>query len=94
MDDKKVVKPRNQSLILDNREKLSVSGVIDVESFNDESIITITDLGALIIRGAGLHINKLNLESNELVVEGDIYSLEYTDGDYAKSKSFFGKMFK
>lgn len=94
MEEKKVTKPRNQTLILDNREKLSVTGVIDVESFNDESIITITDLGALIIRGAGLHINKLNLENNELVVEGEIYSLEYTDGDYAKSKSFFGRMFK
>ncbi|MHB8063132.1 MAG: sporulation protein YabP [Ruminiclostridium sp.] len=94
MDDKKITKPMNQTLLLENREKLCVSGVVDVESFNDQSIIAITDIGVLIIRGAELHINKLNLESNELVVEGDIYCLEYSDGDTGKSKSFFGKMFK
>jgi len=94
MDEKKITKPKNQTLLLENREKLSVSGVIDVESFNDQSIIAITDVGVLIIHGSELHINKLNLESNELIVEGDIFSLEYSDGETGKSKSFFGKMFK
>jgi sporulation protein YabP len=94
MEEKKINKPMKQTILLENREKLCVSGVIDVESFNDQSIIAVTDIGILIIRGTELHINKLNLESNELVVEGDIYSLEYSDGDTGKSKSFFGKMFK
>ncbi len=94
MEEKKTIKPKNQTLILDNREKLSVTGVVDVESFNEENIIAVTDIGVLVIRGTELHINKLNLDSNELVVEGDIFSLEYTDGENTKSKSFFGKMFK
>ncbi len=94
MDDKKMVKPKNQSLVLDNREKLSVTGVVDVESFNEENIVAVTDLGILIIRGTDLRINKLNLDINELIVEGDIFSLEYSDSDNTKSKSFFGKMFK
>jgi len=94
MDEKKIAKPMKQTLLLENREKLCVSGVVDVESFNDQSIIAITDIGVLIIRGAELHINKLNLDSNELIVEGDIASLEYNDGETGKSKSFFGKMFK
>ncbi len=94
MEEKKTIKPMNQTITLDNREKLSVTGVIDVESFNEESIIAVTDLGVLIIRGTELHINKLNLDSNELVVDGDIFSLEYSDGETGKSKSFFGKMFK
>ncbi|WP_024832392.1 sporulation protein YabP [Ruminiclostridium josui] len=94
MEDKKTVKPMNQTITLDNREKLRVTGVIDVESFNEESIIAVTELGVLIIRGAELHISKLNLDSNELVVDGDIFSLEYSDGETGKSKSFFGKMFK
>lgn len=94
MEEKKITKPKNQTLLLENREKLCVSGVIDVESFNDQSIIAVTDLGVLIVRGTELHINKLNLDSNELIVEGDIYALEYSDGETGKSKSFFGKMFK
>ncbi len=94
MEEKKIVKPKNQTLLLENREKLCATGVVDVESFNDQMIIAITDLGTLIIRGAELHINKLCLESNELVIEGDIFSMEYSDGETGKSRSFFGKMFK
>ena len=94
MEEKKITKPKSQTLLLENREKLCVTGVVDVESFNDQNIVVITDLGVLIIRGEELHINKLNLESNELIVEGDIFSLEYSDGETGKSKSFFGKMFK
>ncbi|EGD48404.1 sporulation protein YabP [Ruminiclostridium papyrosolvens DSM 2782] len=94
MEEKKTVTPMKQTITLDNREKLCVTGVVDVESFNEESIIAVTDLGVLIIRGTELHINKLNLDSNELVVDGDIFSLEYSDGETGKSKSFFGKMFK
>ena len=94
MEEKKIAKPINQTLLLENREKLCVTGVVDVESFNDQSIVAITDMGVLIVRGSELHINKLNLDSNELIVEGDIFSLEYSDGESGKSKSFFGKMFK
>ncbi len=94
MEEKKNVKPKNQTILLENREKLCITGVVDVESFNEQSIIAITDIGILIIRGAELHITKLSLESNELIIEGDIFSLEYSDGDNIKSKSFFGRMFK
>lgn len=94
MEEKKIIKPKNQTLLLENREKLCVSGVTDVESFNDQSIVAITDIGVLIIRGGELHINKLCLDTNELIVEGDIFSLEYSDGEAIKSKSFFGRMFK
>jgi len=94
MEEKKITKPKSQTLLLENREKLCVTGVIDVESFNDHSIVAVTDMGVLIIHGSELHINKLNLDSNELIVEGDIFSMEYSDGETGKSKSFFGKMFK
>lgn len=95
-DKNKVSKPKPQNLILENRERLSVSGVIDVESFNDECVIVDTELGVLIIRGEDLHINKLNLDSSELSVDGDIISCEYSDREGSKSKGlgFFGKMFK
>lgn len=95
-EEKKVTKSRIQNLILENREKLSVSGVVDVESFNEDSIIIDTELGTLVIRGEDLHINKLNLDSSELIVEGDIISCEYSDRDGSRSKGmgFFSKMFK
>ncbi len=96
IDDKKAPKPRAQNIILENREKLNVSGVIDVESFNDESVIVDTELGLLIIRGYDLHINKLNIESSELGIEGEIASMEYSDreGSRGKGGGFFARMFK
>jgi sporulation protein YabP len=96
IEEKKVSKPKVQNLILENREKLSISGVIDVESFNDESVIVDTELGILVIRGVDLHINKLNIDSSELSVEGDIISCEYSDkeGSRSKGSGFFARMFK
>lgn len=96
IEEKKITKPRVQNLILENREKLSVSGVIDVESFNDECVIVDTELGILVVRGEDLHISKLNLDSSELNIEGDICSCEYNDRDGSRSKGsgFFSRMFK
>lgn len=97
MDDGKVNKSKVsvQNLILENRERLSLSGVVDVTSFNEDSIILETDLGTLIVKGQDLHINKLNLDNAELVVEGEIDSCTYSDKEF-KSKSFslFSNLFK
>lgn len=95
VEDKKTMKPKVQNLILESRERLSITGVIDVESFNDECIIVDTELGVLAIRGEDLHISKLNLDSSELNVEGDIISLEYSDTEGSRGKGgFFGRLFK
>lgn len=94
IEDKKVPKPKIQNLILENRERLSISGVIDVVSFNDESVVVDTELGMLVIRGADLHINKLNIDSSELGVEGEIISCEYSDRDSRSKGGFFARMFK
>jgi len=96
VEEKKISKPKVQNIVIENREKMSVSGVIDVESFNDECIIVDTELGMLVIRGEDLHINKLNLDSSELSVEGDIISCEYSDRESSRSEGmgFFSRMFK
>jgi sporulation protein YabP len=94
-EDKKISKPRVQNLILENREKLSISGVIDVESFNDECVIVETELGTLIVKGIDLHINKLNIDSSELGIEGDIVSCEYSDRESrSRGGGFFARMFR
>jgi sporulation protein YabP len=96
IEEKKVSKPKVQNLILENRERLNISGVIDVESFNDENVVVDTELGILVIRGMDLHINKLNIDNSELGIEGDIISCEYSDkeGSRSKGSGFFARMFK
>jgi sporulation protein YabP len=91
-DDKKVVKMPH-SVIMEDRKKLSVSGVTDIESFDEQTIIAITDLGELTIRGWNLHITRLNLEQTELLVDGEISSLTYTDVR-PQAKGFFAKVMR
>ncbi|MFZ5986555.1 MAG: sporulation protein YabP [Bacillota bacterium] len=94
IEDKKVAKSGVQNLILENREKLSISGVLDVESFNDETVVVDTELGLLVIRGEDLHINKLSIDNSELSIEGYIISCEYSDKDGKSKGGFFAKMFR
>lgn len=61
-----------QNLILENRGKLSISGVLDVLSFDDQVVILETELGLLTVKGENLHINKLSIDTSEVIVEGDI----------------------
>jgi len=95
MEEKKMTKTIPQNLVMENREKLSVTGVLDVTNFNTESVTLDTELGGMVIKGEDLRISKLNLENFEMVIEGKIVSCVYNDEyDSRKGWSFFGKMFK
>ena len=61
------------------REQLSVSGVEDVDRFDDTCIVMTTADGTLIVTGEELHIGKLSLDGGELHVDGRIASLSYED---------------
>ena len=67
-------------LELTGRERLTVSGVEDVERFDETGIVMSTGAGILVVTGEGLHIGKLSLDGGELHVEGRIDSMTYEDG--------------
>ena len=84
-----------QNLILENRGKLSISGVLDVLSFDDQVVIVETELGLLTVKGDNLRINKLSIDTSEVIVEGEIYNLAYSENDLdKKSSGLLGKIFK
>ena len=66
-------------IILEEREQLAVSGVEEVESFDENIIIMDTSRGTLVVRGEGLHIEKLSLDGGDLKVEGMVESLSYEE---------------
>ena len=68
-----------QNLILENRNKLSISGVKDVMSFDDQVVIMETELGLLTVKGENLKINKLSIDTSEVIVEGEINVLSYSN---------------
>ena len=84
-----------QNIVLENREKLSISGVLDVLSFDDQVIVVETELGLLNVKGDNLRINKLSIDTSEVIVEGEIYSLFYSENNInKKGTSILGKIFK
>ncbi len=84
-----------QNLILENRGKLSISGVLDVLSFDDQVVIVETELGLLTIKGENLRINKLSIDTSEVIVEGDISYMAYSNKEMEKGKgSIISKIFK
>ena len=91
-EEKKGMLPHN--IVMESRKSLSVSGINDVDSFDEQTIVAYTNMGELTIKGFGIHINKLSIETGDLFVEGEIYSLSYSDNEKSKGKSLFSQLFK
>ena len=84
-----------QNLILENRGKLSISGVNDVLSFDDQVVIVETELGLLTVKGENIRVNKLSIDTSEVIVEGTISYLAYSNKEIDKNKSsIISKIFK
>ena len=81
------------SLYLENRNGLKLTGVTDVDSFDEESDTAYTDYGCLTVSGTGLHVEELNLESGLLEVTGEIVALVYSNRT-EKSKNVFKRLFQ
>lgn len=75
-------------LTIDRRAKATLSGVTDVESFDEHAVILHTHGGRLIVTGSGLHVSSLQLEEGRLLLEGAIDSAAY-DGPSGKRKGGF-----
>ena len=81
------------TMVVEDCKRLSVSGVTDVESFDEETVALATELGELLIHGYDLHINRIDVESGDLSLEGEIISLTYTDNQ-PQTGGFFGRLFR
>lgn len=82
----------NQNIIIEDRKKLTLSGVKDVISFDDETLLLETVLGRLTVKGAGLHIVNYDTASGDLFAEGKIYAAVYTSDE--KNGGFFSRVFR
>ena len=82
---------KKHTLNLDNREKLSLSGVDDVSGFDENLIVLSTTLGALTVRGDGLHIDRIDLEAGQLEVRGKIRELSYDEA--VRESGFWARLF-
>lgn len=80
-------------VVLEERGALSVSGVEEVERFDENEIVMSTSRGTLTVRGENLHIEKLSLDGGDLKVEGSVDSLTYEDAGGERG-GFLARLFR
>ena len=92
-EDKKVFK-KAHNIIVESRKNVTITGVMDIDSFDEESVVLFTELGELAIKGVNLHINKIDVNSGDLTMEGEIESISYSEGGPQKGTGFFSRLFR
>jgi sporulation protein YabP len=83
---------RPHTLTIEGRSRAVITGVTDVDNFNDTMIVMNTSAGAMTLIGSALHISRLNLDDGQLLVEGQIDALEYDER--ARGKGGLSRLFK
>lgn len=83
-----------QNVILENRKKLTLTGIRDVLSFDDEIVVVESELGLLNIKGSDLRVNKISVETGDVIVDGTIRAIEYSDKDIGPKQGLMSKIFK
>ncbi len=67
------------SLSLQQRQKLSVTGVTEVISFEENAVVLSTELGTLVVQGHGLQLKTLSVDGGDVAVEGQVSALIYEE---------------
>ena len=89
------IEDKKSSVVLENRKKISITGVNEVISFNDEVIILTTNLGTLTLKGKDLKMNKLDVQNGDIMITGKINSFVYLEKDSLKNKdSILNRLFR
>ena len=88
--------PKNPNIphnvIIEGREKISISGVLDVESFDENEILLETSCGSMAVVGEDMRVDKLSIETGDIVIEGRIVCIEYNDKKTGR-QSLWSKLF-
>ena len=85
---------KRHTLILEDRKSLSLSGITDVDSFDEKAVCLYTETGELTIQGRELHIDSMSVESGDLTITGDIWAVIYGDRDRKGPLSALGRLFR
>ena len=92
MQDKTIKKDHN--IIIENRKSMSVSGITDVDSFDEKAICLYTQLGELTVQGSSLHIDSMSIETGDMTISGEIRSLIYGDEQRRHPLTALGRLFR
>ena len=86
---------KKHSISMKNRESLTITEVDDVESFDEEKVVVYTSMGVMTVTGADFRIHKLNVDDGQLVIEGMIDEIKYSEShDRSRQGGFFSGLFR
>lgn len=85
---------REQTISLINRQKLTITGVTDTDKFDEGKVLLYTCMGELLVKGRELRVSSLSVETGDMVIEGEISSIQYGDSKVTSPMSLFGKITK
>ena len=84
------------SVVIEDRSRIKINCVDDVESFNEEKAVVYTSMGVMVITGYNFKVSRLNVDDGRLEIEGEIDKLEYTEAPESRDVGggFFGRLFR
>ena len=85
---------KDHNIIIENRKSMTVSGITDVDSFDEKAICLYTQLGELTVQGRELHIDSMSVETGDMTITGDIWAVIYGDRDRKGPLSALGRLFR
>ena len=89
------IEDKKSILMLENRKKLTLNGVIEVVNFNENQILLNTDVGTMVVKGQELKMNKLDVQNGDVVITGKVDSFVYTnDKSKLKKDSIISRLFR
>lgn len=82
----------NHKIIIDERKRLEISGIKEVKSFDDETIVLVSVMGKITVKGENLHIKSFDTESGDIFVDGKIHAVVYMSE--AQKGTFMSRIFR
>ncbi len=92
-EDKRMFAGHN--VTIEDRERVTITGALDIESFDDTQIVVITDYGDLTVKGDMLKVHRLSVETGDITISGEIESLDYEDNNRRhEGGGLLGRLFR
>jgi len=83
-------------IVVNQRESMELSGVTDVISFDEQTVVLSTVCGEMAIEGSTLHIHVLSMDQGIVTLDGRIDSVTYYEHESSgkgEKQGFFGRLF-
>ena len=83
---------KSHNIIVEDRKKFTLTGVKEVLSFDENTVLLETTLGKLAVRGEELKLGQFDTQKGDVSGTGKIYALVYTADE--STGGFFSRLFK